>query len=68
VKRNFFSFLRKKYNLKDGDKVLVIEDEDSLRIIPIIPIDELRKKSYTYQEMKAQMEQSQKEEIERELK
>ncbi len=59
--------LRKKYNLKDGDKVLVLEDEGNLKIIPIIPIEELRKDSYTSEEMQAQMEKSRKEEIEREL-
>ncbi len=60
--------LRKKHNLKDGDKVLVLEDEGNLKIIPIIPIEELRKDSYTSEEMQAQMEKSRKEEIERELK
>jgi AbrB family looped-hinge helix DNA binding protein len=59
--------LRKRYNLKDGDKVLVIEDEGTLRIIPIIPIEELRKNSYSCEEMQAQMEKSRKEDIEREL-
>ncbi len=62
------ALLRKKYDLKDGDKVLVIEDEGTLKIILLSTDEEIRKNSYTYQEMQAQMERSQKEEIEKELK
>jgi len=62
------ALLRKKYYLKDGDKVLVIEDEGTLKIILLSTDEEIRKNSYTYQEMQAQMERSQKEEIEKELK
>jgi len=62
------ALLRKKYELKDGDKVLVIEDEGTLKIILLATDEEIRKNSYTYQEMQAQMERSQKEEIEKELK
>ena len=59
--------LRKKYNLKDGDKVLIIEDEGCLRIIRLSTDEEIRKNSYTFEEMQAQMEKSRKEEIEREV-
>ena len=59
--------LRKKYNLKDGDKVLIIEDEGCLRIIRLSTDEEIRKNSYTFEEMQAQMEKSRKEEIETEL-
>jgi AbrB family looped-hinge helix DNA binding protein len=36
--------IRKKYGIKDGDKVYVLEDEDGIRIIPIVDIDVLRRK------------------------
>ncbi|TFF88526.1 MAG: AbrB/MazE/SpoVT family DNA-binding domain-containing protein [Promethearchaeota archaeon] len=43
---------RRRYNLTDGDRVLVLEDEGALRIIPIRSDAELRKDSYTKEEMK----------------
>ncbi|MHA1273439.1 MAG: AbrB/MazE/SpoVT family DNA-binding domain-containing protein [Promethearchaeota archaeon] len=61
------SYLRKKYNIKDGDKVFIFEDEGILKIIPIKSSEELRKNSYTVEEMKKIMEETKREEILREL-
>ena len=58
---------RKSYNLKDGDKVLIVEDEGTLKIIPIKDPEILRKNSYSKEEMKKEMEKSRKEELEREI-
>ncbi|OLS14635.1 MAG: hypothetical protein RBG13Loki_1737 [Promethearchaeota archaeon CR_4] len=62
------SGFRKRFNLKDGNKVFIIEDEGSLRIIPIKSEEELRKDSYSAEEMLKSMEQSKKEELEQEDK
>jgi len=56
--------LRKKYGLKDGGYMMVIEDEGSLRLIPIKNIEELRKGAITTEEMLKIMEESRKEELE----
>ena len=53
---------RRSYGLKDGDKVLIIEDEGTLKIIPLKDIDELRRKSYNSKEMLDQMKKSKREE------
>lgn len=57
---------RKKYGLKDGDKILIVEDEGSLKIIPIKTEEELRKDSYTVKEMLDHLEISKAEELKRE--
>jgi len=57
---------RKTFNLKDGDKVLIIEDEGTLKIIPIKDPESLRLNSYNTEEMKKEMSKSRKEELERE--
>ena len=57
---------RKNFNLKDGDKVLIIEDEGTLKIIPIKDPESLRINSYDTEEMKEEMNKSRKEELERE--
>ncbi len=57
---------RRSYGLKDGDKVLIIEDEGTLKIIPLKDIDELRRKSYNSKEMLDQMKKSKIEELSRE--
>ena len=57
---------RKIFNLKDGDKVLIIEDEGTLKIIPIKDPESLRINSYDAEEMKKEMNKSRKEELERE--
>ena len=57
---------RKNFNLKDGDKVLIIEDEGTLKIVPIKDPESLRINSYSTEEMKKEMNKSRKEELERE--
>ena len=57
---------RKSYGLKDGDKVLIVEDEGTLKIIPLKEIDELKRKSYNTKEMLDQMKKSKIEELSRE--
>ncbi len=57
---------RKSYGLKDGDKVLIIEDEGTLKIIPLQDIDELKRKSFNTKEMLDQMKKSKTEELSRE--
>jgi AbrB family looped-hinge helix DNA binding protein len=59
------SAFRKIYGLKDGDKVLIIEDEGTLKIIPLKDEEKLRKNSYSAEEMLKRMEKSKKEEIKR---
>ncbi len=56
--------LRKKYNLKDGKYVMVIEDEGTLRIIPIEKTEDLQKRSVTFERMLEIMKESRKEELE----
>ena len=58
---------RKIFNLKDGDKVLIIEDEGTLKIIPIKDPKTLRSNSYNTEEMKKEMNKSRKDELEREI-
>ncbi len=59
---------RKRFNLKDGDKVFIIEDEGTLKIIPIKSEEELMKDSYTAEGMLKSMEESKKEELKQEDK
>jgi antitoxin PrlF len=58
--------LRKKYGLKDGDKVVVIEDEGMLKIIPVESIQSLQNRSITAKEMVGILKKSREEELERE--
>jgi AbrB family looped-hinge helix DNA binding protein len=60
------AMFRKNYDLKDGDKVLIIEDEGTLKIIPIKDPKSLRLNSYDTEEMQKEMDKSRKEELERE--
>lgn len=57
---------RKSYGLKDGDKVLIVEDEGTLKIIPLKDNDELKRNSYNTKEMLNQMKKSKIEELNRE--
>ena len=57
---------RKLYKIKDGDKVLVVEDEGTLKIIPIRELEDLRTNSYTSKEIIQQIRESKKEVIKRE--
>lgn len=58
---------RKTFGLKYGDKVLVVEDEGSLKIIPLKNEEEIRKNSYTNAEILNQMKRSKREVIKREI-
>jgi len=57
---------RKIYKLKDGDKVLIVEDEGRLKMIPLKEIDEIRKDSYSSETMINQIEKSKRKEVKRE--
>ena len=54
--------------LKDGQKVIFIEDEGSLRIIPILTTERIRKRSINAKEMEQVYIESQQEELELENK
>lgn len=56
--------LRKKYGLKDGDQVIVVEDEGILKIIPIESINNLQKQSISTKEMLEILKRSREEELE----
>ncbi len=56
--------LRKKYGLKDGDQVIVMEDEGMLRIIPIESIVSLQNRSLTTREMMEILIKSREDELE----
>jgi AbrB family looped-hinge helix DNA binding protein len=57
--------IRKKYGIKDGDKVYVIEDENGIRVIPIMDISVLREKIHmTTASMLAFMEKARTRELE----
>ncbi|MFO8019977.1 MAG: AbrB/MazE/SpoVT family DNA-binding domain-containing protein [Promethearchaeia archaeon] len=58
---------RKRYNLNDGDKVLILEDAGMLKIVPIRDISELRKGSYSSEDMKVLSKKLKSEELKREL-
>ncbi|TXT61085.1 MAG: hypothetical protein BAJALOKI2v1_50053 [Promethearchaeota archaeon] len=59
--------MRKKFHLKDGDKVPLVEDQGRLRVIPIRSEKELRKNFSMSEEMKKMSRIIKKEEITREL-
>ncbi|MHA1148286.1 MAG: AbrB/MazE/SpoVT family DNA-binding domain-containing protein [Promethearchaeota archaeon] len=52
---------RKVYDIKDGDKVLIVEDEGTLKIIPLKSIEEIKRSSYDAKSMLAQMKRSKEE-------
>ncbi len=57
--------IRRKYGIKDGDRIYVLEDEDGIRIIPIVDIDVLRRKiNMNTVEMLEFMAKERKEELE----
>lgn len=58
---------RKSFDLKDGDKVLVVEDEGSLKLIPLKNEEEIRKNTYSKAEILNQMKKSKKEDITKEF-
>ena len=60
--------LRKKYGLKDGDQIIVIEDEGMLKIVPIESIESLQNRSISTKEMTEILKRSREEELELEEK
>lgn len=60
------AIFRKMHNLKDGDKVLIVEDEGTLKMIPLKELEEIQKGSYNTKEILDQMEKAKKSEIRRE--
>ncbi len=58
------SIFRKKYNLEDGQYMLVIEDEGSLKLIPIKPTKELQEKGPDTEEVLKIIKESRKEDLE----
>ena len=56
--------LRRKYNIKDGDTITVIEDEEGIKIIPIQDLEQLRKNGVQAKEMLSIMKQGRAEELE----
>ena len=60
--------LRKKYGLKDGDQVIVIEDEGMLRIVPVESIESLQNRALSTKEMVEILKRSREEELELEDK
>ena len=61
---NIPAALRKKYDLKDGNYVIVLEEEDILRLIPLKSIEQLQAESIPVEEMLKIIEESRKEELE----
>ena len=55
---------RKKYNLEDGKYIMVIEDEGTLRLIPIKSTKELQEKGPTVEEALKVIKESRKEDLE----
>ncbi|MHA1682195.1 MAG: AbrB/MazE/SpoVT family DNA-binding domain-containing protein [Promethearchaeota archaeon] len=58
------SGMRRKYDLKDGDKVFIFEDEGMIRIVPIKHIDDLRAQSCSAKEMMEILRNSREEDLE----
>jgi bifunctional DNA-binding transcriptional regulator/antitoxin component of YhaV-PrlF toxin-antitoxin module len=56
--------LRKKYSLKIGSSVALIEDEGKLTLIPLKDIEALRKKFLSKKEMAEIIDQTDQEEME----
>ncbi len=59
------AMIRKKYKIKDGDYVLIKEDQDGIiRLIPIESIERLRKNSLSIEESREIFAESRKEDRE----
>jgi len=56
--------LRKKFNLKIGSSVALIEDEGKLTLIPLYNVEELRENFISKKEMAEIIDQTDKEEME----
>lgn len=59
--------LRKKYRIRDGDRIVFIEEEDGIKMHVIQLLEDLRKNSFTTEEMLEEMRKSRKEELELEF-
>ena len=60
--------LRKKFHLQDGDYVVIGENEDgTMQITPIIPLEELKKQSATVEEFREIYNKSKQEELDLEF-
>jgi AbrB family looped-hinge helix DNA binding protein len=56
--------LRKKFNLKDGDYVIIDENENgTMQITPIIPLDKLKMQSATVEEFREVYHKAKEEEL-----
>ena len=55
---------RKKYDLKDGNYVIVLEEEGTLRLIPLKSTEQLQEESISVEEMLKIIAESRKEELE----
>ncbi len=60
--------IRKRFDLKDGDRVVIVEDEGTLRIIPVVSIEKLRDRSCSAEEMINMLRTSREKELELENK
>ncbi|MHA1792272.1 MAG: AbrB/MazE/SpoVT family DNA-binding domain-containing protein [Promethearchaeota archaeon] len=56
--------LRRKYDIKDGDKISVIEDEEGIKLIPIEDLNTLRSKGVLAKEIMEIMRKARKEDLE----
>ena len=60
--------LRKKFHLKDGDHIIIGEKEDgTMKLTPIIPLEELKKQSATVEEFREIYKKSKQEELDLEF-
>ena len=55
---------RKKYDLKDGNYVIVLEEEGTLRLIPLKSTEQLQEESISVEEMRNIIADSRKEDLE----
>lgn len=55
---------RKKYDLRDGNYVVVLEEEGTLRLIPLKSTEQLQEESISVEEMRNIIAESRKEELE----
>ena len=56
--------IRKKHKIKDGDYIIVTEENGEIKIIPIESEESLRKKGLTVKEFREIYEKSRKEDLE----
>ena len=56
--------IRKKYDLKDGNYVVVLEEECILRLIPLKSTEQLQAESIPFEETLKMIKESRKEELE----